>query len=76
MTFPFDGLYVLEDPETNQTLQVDGQSSRAGYVSDIEEFREEYKKQCSKMGVDYVAVDTSMQFDKALMEYLLSRRGR
>ena len=27
-------------------------------------------------GVDYVPLDTSMQFDRALTEYLANRRGR
>jgi hypothetical protein len=29
-----------------------------------------------RAGIDYVPLDTSMQFDKALMGYLLSRRNR
>ena len=27
-------------------------------------------------GIDYVGLDTSMQFDRALIEYLTSRRAR
>ena len=29
-----------------------------------------------QVGIDYVPLDTSMQFDKALLEYLLNRRNR
>jgi len=39
-------------------------------------FREQYRRDCFQSGIDYVALDTSMQFDKALTEYLLSRRAR
>ena len=42
----------------------------------INTFRDTYRRECSRAGIDYVALDTSMQFDKALMEYLLSRRHR
>jgi len=42
----------------------------------VEAFRGQFRKECFQIGVDYVPLDTSMQFDKALMEYLTSRRGR
>jgi hypothetical protein len=29
-----------------------------------------------RSGIDYVPLDTSMPFDKALLEYLLSRQAR
>ena len=38
--------------------------------------REFYRRHCFQSGVDYVPLDTSMQFDRALTEYLLSRRTR
>ena len=43
---------------------------------ELAEFRETYRRECFQNGIDYVPLDTSMQFDKALMEYLLMRRGR
>ena len=33
-------------------------------------------EKCAESRIDYVALDTSMPYDKAIMEYLLSRRGR
>jgi uncharacterized protein (DUF58 family) len=74
--FPFDGLCLLEEPESHQILQIDSQSIRRDYIEEIGKFRDEYRKQCSLSGIDFVPLDTSMQFDKALMEYLLSRRSR
>ncbi len=35
-----------------------------------------YRRECFQSGIDYVPLDTSMQFDRALTEYLASRRGR
>ena len=74
--FPFDGLCILEEPESGSTLEVDAQSMRKDYLAEIEKFREEYARNCSQSGIDYVPLDTSMQFDKALLGYLLTRRSR
>lgn len=76
VSFPFDGNCELEDPETNEMLQVDAASFRAEYQQEIQDFREGYRKRCFQSGIDYVGLDTSMQFDKALLEYLVSRRAR
>jgi uncharacterized protein (DUF58 family) len=74
--FPFEGMVELDDPETASKLVIDADAARAGYVQAVEAFREEYRAWCFRAGVDYVALDTSMQFDKALMEYLHSRQSR
>jgi len=74
--FPFDGLVEFEEPESHDTLQVDAAGFRSDYLSEIAGFRETYRRECFQSGIDYVALDTSMQFDKALMEYLVNRRAR
>lgn len=74
--FPFDGMVELEEPETNEKMMVDASDFRQDYLSEVEAFRESYRRECFQSGIDYVALDTSMQFDRALMEYLVSRRGR
>lgn len=76
VSFPFNGLVELEDPESLEKLTIDAASFRRDYEIQITEFREKYRQQCQQDGIDYVALDTSMPFDKALMEYLLSRRSR
>ncbi len=76
VTFPFDGLVDLEDPETGQILRVDAQGTRTDYQESLAELRGLYKSECLKMGADYVALDTSMPFDKALLEYLSQRQAR
>lgn len=75
-TFPFTGLMELEDPETNEKIVVDGNAYRAEYLEELTAFREQYRRECFQSNIDYVAIDTGMQFDKALMEYLISRRTR
>ena len=76
VTFPFDGLRELEDPETAERVQVDATGFRAEYLAEVEAFRQTYRRECFQRGVDYVELDTSMQFDKALVKYLMSRRRR
>jgi uncharacterized protein (DUF58 family) len=74
--FPFSGLVELEDPETEERLPLEAEGYRAGYLAEIETFRELFRRECSQARIDYVALDTSMQFDRALTEYLGRRRAR
>jgi uncharacterized protein (DUF58 family) len=76
VTFPFHGICEMIDPETNQELKLNADGFRADYIKQINQFREGLAQQCLRAGVDYVPLDTSMQFDKALIEYLHSRRSR
>ena len=74
--FPFDGVVEFEEPETNDTLQIDASNFRTDYLAQVEEFTERYRRECFKSGIDYVGLDTSMQFDRALTEYLSHRGAR
>jgi len=74
--FPFSGLVEFEDVETPDRLTLDAQFMRRDYLQAVAEFRETYRTECAKAQIDYVPTDTSVGFDKALMEYLLQRRRR
>jgi len=74
--FPFEGMVELEDPESNRRISLDADGFRRNYINEIEEFRDTYRRECSKARIDYVPLDTSMQFDKALTEYLSNRVAR
>jgi uncharacterized protein (DUF58 family) len=74
--FPFDGLSDFEDPETGERLVVDAAGIRGDYLDAVEELRKSYRQECLKMGADYVPLDTSMPFDRALVEYLSQRQAR
>ena len=76
VNFPYDGMIEFEDPETHEKLVVDATSYRKDYKTEVEAFRELYRRECFQTGVDYLPLDTSMQFDKALLEYLISRSTR
>ena len=74
--FPFEGLIEFEDVETPERLTVDAKGMRGDYVQALREFRQSYREECSKVNIDYVPMDTSVSFDKALMEYLMQRQRR
>ncbi len=74
--FPFDGMVDLKDPESGESMVVDAAGMRADYVEAVTELRERYKRECYSAGADYVPLDTSMPFDKALIEYLTQRQAR
>jgi uncharacterized protein (DUF58 family) len=74
--FPFDGLSDFEDPETGERLVVDAAGIRGDYLGAVDELRQTYKRDCLRMGADYVPLDTSLPFDRALVEYLSQRQAR
>lgn len=76
VSFPFTGLVEFEEPESTERLEIDADGFRADYREEIEAFRETYREECFKSGIDYVPLDTSMPFDRALTEYLATRRQR
>lgn len=76
VNFPFDGLVDFQDPESGESLMVDAAGIRRDYLETLAEMRENYKQKCRRAGVDYVPLDTSLPFDRALVEYLSQRQAR
>lgn len=76
VTFPFQGTVQLRDPETGATEPVRAADAAAEYRKTIEAFRQRLDREFSESRIDYVPLDTSQPYDKALMEYLLRRRNR
>lgn len=75
--FPFQGMIEFEDPESNAlSPPVDTAAIRSDYLAEVQAFCDLYRRECRKSGIDYVGLDTSMPFDKALLEYLVNRRAR
>jgi uncharacterized protein (DUF58 family) len=74
--FPFDGVVEFEDVEDHARLTLDARGMRDDYVQSLQEFRDFYREECAKVNIDYVPMDTSVSFDKALLEYLLQRQRR
>jgi uncharacterized protein (DUF58 family) len=76
VTFPFTGSVDLLEPETNDHEIVDAAGIRAEYLQAVSDLRERFRTTCLAVGADYVPLDTSMPFDKALVEYLSQRQAR
>ena len=76
VTFPFDGMVDLKDPESGQSLILDAPGMRSDYLDALRELCDRYKRECANIGVDYVSLNTSQPFDKALVEYLSQRKAR
>jgi uncharacterized protein (DUF58 family) len=74
--FPFEGLVEFHEPESDERVTLDADGFKADYIAEMSRFRERYKRECFQSGIDYVPLDTSMRFDRALTGYLLSRRAR
>jgi uncharacterized protein (DUF58 family) len=76
VSFPFEGLIEFEDAEAPDKLTVDARGMRGDYLEALTEFRELYRTECARAQIDYVPIDTSVNFDKALIEYLTQRQRR
>lgn len=77
VTFPFDGMLDLEEPESQMTMRnVDAAGMRADYLDAVRELRSTWQRECRSLAIDYVPLDTSMNFGTALLEYLSQRRAR
>ena len=76
VTFPFSGSVDLLEPESQEHQVLDASGIRTEYLQALEELRGKYRTACMAMGADYVPLDTSMPFDKALIEYLSQRKAR
>lgn len=75
-TFPFAGQVRFEDCETDERVDTDPRSIQASYLDALHKFIDSYRQECLVMQADFNTVDTSMTFDKALLEFLVQRQGR
>jgi len=76
VSFPFHGVVEFEDVEEHERLTVDARGMQPDYLRTLAEFREHYRAECARANIDYVPMDTSVTFDRALMEYLVQRQRR
>lgn len=74
--FPYSGNLELLDPESGDTAVVDAAGIKVDYLEAVESFRADLQAACRSVGADYVPLDTSLPFDRALIEYLSQRKAR
>lgn len=76
VSLALDGVVRLEDPESGETIEVDAATAAPHYQRAVRQWRAELKKRITALRGDYVALDTSMPFDAALVEFLIQRSRR
>ena len=64
------------DADRLSRMTLDAAGMKPDYLAAVHQFRSQYQEACVKVGIDYVPMDTSVGFDKALLEYLLHRQRR
>ncbi len=74
--FPLAGLVDFQDVESDEHQEIDAQGIAADYRRFVDEFRAHYRTECAHANVDYVPMDTSVGFDRALLDYLILRQRR
>jgi uncharacterized protein (DUF58 family) len=70
--FKQDGTFV--DLETGEKLATQPWHIRSDYCRLMDKFTETLKKGCREQRIDYVLMDTSEDFDRALLHYLIKRK--
>ena len=74
ISFDFKRNALFKDLETNEKMTTQPWHIKADYQKQVNKFVDNYKRQCRLNRIDYVLIDTSWSFDRALMEYLLKRK--
>ncbi|MBI4579210.1 MAG: DUF58 domain-containing protein [Planctomycetes bacterium] len=74
--FPFEDVSQFIDPETGDRLTVHPRAVRDRYLAALEAFGDRYRRETAELRADFVQVDTSMTFDRALVQFLVDRRRR
>jgi len=73
-TFAFGSDAIFRDVESQEELMTQPWHIQKAYQDSMRQFLENYKRECRENAIDYLLLDTSTPFDKALMEYLTKRR--
>ncbi len=73
-SFAFGTDAIFKDMETREELMTQPWHIQKAYQHSMHEFLRFYKSECRDNNIDYVLLDTSIPFDKALFEYLSIRK--
>ncbi len=73
-SFAFGTDAVFRDMETQEEVVTQPWHVQAAYRESFHDFLEFYKRECRENAIDYLLLDTSTPFDRALFEYLNKRR--
>jgi hypothetical protein len=74
INFDFKRNTLFKDLETSDELLTQPWHIKAEYQNKVKQFIENYKRQCRLNRIDYVLLNSSWDYDIALMEYLNKRK--
>jgi uncharacterized protein (DUF58 family) len=73
-SFAFGADAIFRDLESGESLMTQPWHIQQAYQASMREFIDVYRRECRENAIDYVLLDTSTPFDKALLEYLNKRK--
>jgi len=73
-SFAFGTDAVFRDMETKEEMLTQPWHVQTAYRESMHQFLDFYKRECRENAIDYVLLDTTMPFDRALFEYLNKRK--
>lgn len=73
-SFAFGNDALFKDMETSEEIITHPRHIQRAYREEMDKFLDYYKKECREHNIDYVLLDTTTPFDKALFEYLHKRQ--
>lgn len=72
--FDFREDAIFEDVESGVNLPTQPHHIRAAVQKEIDDYLDWFKRQCRENNIDYQLLDTSMDFDHGLLQFLLKRK--
>ena len=76
LRFPFHGPRHFADPETGLEIAADADVVRKAYVERLRQLLRAYRKELRSHDIQYLLLDTSTPYQKALLKFLTYRRRR
>lgn len=73
--FSFSDPMRFKDPESDLIIEGDP-SLKADYLETLHNYQNQLKELCQEERMDFVALHTGQNFDKALMSFLLKRKAK
>lgn len=75
MQFPFKGTWQFDGLEQEEPLTTQADRIREDYLTNFNQYLDEFKAACGSSGVDYSLVDTSRPLDVLLSEFFHQRES-
>lgn len=74
ISFAFKREAIFKDLETGEEISTQPWHIQNEYQKKVQQFIENYRRKCRQNQIDYVLLNTEMDYDRALIEYLIKRK--